>query len=583
MQVKIYDVNNNELPCEIKCVKDGLFFRHSFVYLGKKPTCIKNAAYEIVNHQIPSEAEFYAESYNMLSQYYGTIENPKSMTNYTDAGHYKLPTKDGFFTAYSLFVTYTETPVMYAFTSTYRFVGKIHFNETQLMLEQDLCGIEIQPGAEVFLEEIFIGAGKANDLFALVGDRLRSHHPMLPYPSAPLGWCSWYCFGPDCTTDDVIHNMEKTLDTFSVTEENPFFIQIDDGYQAYMGDYLDISDLFDDFDGLIQLIHEKGCQPALWVGPFIAQAESKLYQEHPEYFVMDEDGKPLCSADCSFGGWRRGPWYMIDGTNPDVLTYLKYLFATLRQKYGIKYFKLDANIWGAFPFGKRYDTSKTYVEGYRDAMNAIVEGAGAGAFILGCNAPMWASIGVVHGMRVGGDISRVFHNFKTLHDENSHRNWQHGKLWINDPDCIVTINMPGQKQLMGDGTIVHNGTSVAENEFAFHRTAILATGGMVLSGDDMVHIPQAQLSYIKKIMAMPRVAAVYDDNTHTLGRQQVEGGTVITVFSPTEQARTTHISLASNCDVYDFWTEEKLYENVCEFEVSLAAQDGKAFFAKNLS
>ncbi len=135
---------------------------------------------------------------------------------------------------------------------------------------------------------------------------------------------------------------------------------------------------------------------------------------------------------------------------------------------------------------------------------------------------------------------------------------------------------------MGDVKIVHNGTSVAENEFAFHRTAVLATGGMVLSGDDMVHVPDTQISYIKKIMAMPRVAAIYDDNTHTLGRQQVEGGTVITVFSPTEQVRTTLVSLASNCDVYDFWTNEKLYENVCEFEVSLAAKDGKAFFAKYL-
>ncbi len=580
MNVRIYDVNNNELNCEIKKHIENDFTRFSFTYKGSENVCIRNAVFNTVEHGLSADTEFYAESYNMLSQYYGTIKKPVSMTDYTDSGHYKLPSKDGFFTAYSLFIAYAQVAVIYAFTSANRFVGKINFNEKELILEQDLCGIEIKPDEEIFLEEILIKSGSANELFEIVGNRLSEHHPMPEYKVAPLGWCSWYCFGPECTTNDVVNNMEKALDTFTITKENPFFIQIDDGYQAYMGDFLDIADTFEDFGGLIDLIHKKGCQPALWVAPFIAEADSKLFKEHPEYFVIGEDGTPLCSADCSFGGWRRGPWYMIDGTNPAVLEYLKNLFSTLRKRYGIKYFKLDANVWGALPFGKRYDNTKTYVEAYRNAMNAIIEGAGDGAFILGCNAPMWASIGVVHGMRVGGDVSRDFHNFKTLHDENSHRNWQHAKLWINDPDCIVTINMPGIKQLLGDGTIVQNKSTVSENEFAFHRTAILATGGMILSGDDMVHIPDTQISYIKKIMAVPRIAAVYDDNTRTLGRQKIEGGTIITAFSPTQEGRTTLVKLEANCDVYDFWSGEKLYENVAEFEVKLLAHDGNAFFAK---
>ncbi len=581
MKIQIFDTVGNILDCTISEHRDGDYLRHSFTYHGSENICVGRAMYESIAHGFLPDTKIYAEGYNMLSQTLGTISQPTDMTNYSDTGHYKLPTREGYFTAYSLLVAYAQPDYVMAFTSTYRFVGKIHFSATEIIAEQDLCGIEISPNQTITLEELYIAIGNANELMENVGNRLNHHHPIQSYPSHPLGWCSWYCFGPECTTENVKDNMAKAKDSFTFRKKTPFFIQIDDGYQAYMGDFLTISKFFPDFDGLITSIHDSSCEPAIWVAPFIAQKESELYNTHPEYFVMGEDGKPLSSDKCSFGGWREGPWYMIDGTNPAVLAHLKSLFATLRSKYGIKYFKLDANMWGALPFGKRFDNTKTYIEAYRDAMVAILEGAGEGSYILGCNAPMWASAGVVHGMRTSGDISRVFKNFKMLHEENSHRNWQNGKLWLNDPDCVVTINND-KHMVQPDGSIVEKSTSVTEDEFAFHRTAILATGGAILAGDDMCRMGDTQIGYIRKLLSAPKVSAVYDDYTHTLGRQTVDGGSIITLLQPLDEGKSICVKLKKSCDVYDFWTDELLHQSVSEFTVTLNAHDGKAYYAKEL-
>ena len=75
---------------------------------------------------------------------------------------------------------------------------------------------------------------------------------------------------------------------------------------------------------------------------------------------------------------------MLDGTNPAARQYLTHVFKTMREEWGVKYFKLDANMWGALPFGQRFEKNRTCVEAYRIGMKAILEGAGSDSFLLGC-------------------------------------------------------------------------------------------------------------------------------------------------------------------------------------------------------
>ena len=126
--------------------------------------------------------------------------------------------------------------------------------------------------------------------------------------------------------------------------------------------------------------------------------------------MKGDDGKPLPADKVTFGGWRRGPWYALDGTNPEVQKHLENVFRTMRQEWGVTYFKLDANFWGAMHGGRLHDPKATRIEAYRRGMQAVLRGAGD-SFILGCNHPIWPSFGLIHGSRSSGDIKRTWDDF----------------------------------------------------------------------------------------------------------------------------------------------------------------------------
>ena len=68
-------------------------------------------------------------------------------------------------------------------------------------------------------------------------------------------------------------------------------------------------------------------------------------------------------------------------------------------------------------------------------MAANRRGSG-GAFFLGCNHPLWPSLGETHGPRSSMDVQRSWSKFTRLGRENLLRNRQNNLLWWNDPDCV---------------------------------------------------------------------------------------------------------------------------------------------------
>jgi alpha-galactosidase len=204
-----------------------------------------------------------------------------------------------------------------------------------------------------------------------------------------------------------------------------------------MGDWLETGSAFGgNVQRVLAEIRRRGFQPAIWVAPFIAEEASHVFQQHRDWFVKDDRGAPLRSDRVTFGGWRHGPWYALDGTHPEVQRHFEQLFHTMRNAWGCTYFKLDANFWGAIHGGRFHDAHATRVDAYRRGMQAILRGAGD-AFILGCNHPLWPSIGVVHGSRSSNDIKRAWDRVCSTARQNLRRNWQNGRLWWNDPDAIV--------------------------------------------------------------------------------------------------------------------------------------------------
>ena len=524
---------------------------------------------------MPPDTMLYGEGFQMLSQTGGTLGAPADFSQYTDAKHYRIAEAEQ---ARSFYGLMTLTPpgqgtTLCAFTSCARFSGRFRLSPGgpapdgrkgggpaqaayRLTAVIDTEGLPLPAGETWELEELMVRSGADRGrLLDELGDALLRHHPRLiapgtaqgRYSSPPTGWCSWYCFGPRVTAQQVLDNLDAIADRYPTLR----YVQIDDGYQSAMGDWLATGAAFGgNVRTVLDQIRRRGFEPAIWVAPFVAEAESSVFKEHADWFVKDAEGVPLRSDRVTFGGWRRGPWYVLDGTHPAVQDHFEHVFKTMRQEWGCTYFKLDANFWGAIHGGVFHDARATRVEAYRRGMQAILRGAGD-AFLLGCNHPVWPSLGLVHGSRSSNDIKRSWDRVMTTARQNLSRNWQNGRLWWNDPDAVVLSD------------------ELTDAECRFHATAMFASGGMMLSGDDLTTLPAPRAAMLRKLLPATGVAAEFDDETLRVGHVRLPDADMVCLFNWDDVPRTLTVRLRAAGDVTDHWTGESLgrRQGVLSFEM----------------
>lgn len=251
-------------------------------------------------HGFSADTAFYGDGYQKLTQYKGTVKKFKTFTGYSDKGHYKMPQTNGFETVYNyaLFGNGKNT-VLIGAASCNRFRTEIRVNESQIQIVQCLENLEFQKDETVDLEDMVILKGERNAILKKFAEILSQNHPVKKYLEIPVGWCSWYCIGPNISEKDIFDNLKV------IKKKTPQlkYIQIDDGFQPYMGDWLLTSDKFNrPMKEICQDIKKAGFEPAIWLAPFIASKKSRLLKEHPDYFVQDENGKPLCCEGVTFQG-----------------------------------------------------------------------------------------------------------------------------------------------------------------------------------------------------------------------------------------------------------------------------------------
>lgn len=499
------------------------------------------------------QTKVYGEGYNKLAQYSGTIDKMEMSGSLGDHEHYRFHKPSDLNKVYNMIIF--DNQLLIGFSSCKRFSGSFLFSESVFKICLDLEGISISPNETIDLESLCVIEKNRNEALESFAEMISLNHERLKWNEVPTGWCSWSVYGPDVTEADVMGN----LDAIERSGLKLDYIQIDDGYQPHMGDWLKHTNKFK--GGVKQLCHkitDRGYKPAVWVAPFIAEEASDLFIQHPDWFVKDDFGKPLPSSDVSFGGWRCGPWYMLDGTHPKARKYLTHVFKTMREEWGVTYFKLDANMWGALPYGVRYKRNSTCVQAYRMGMEAIIEGAGSDSFILGCNAPMWPSLGLVHGMRITMDNHRSWSTFKLLASECFPRNWQNDRLWINDPDTVLLTNHK-LDILDPAGTSNEEKKLVTDDEFVFNAVYTLASGGMVLSSDNVMNYTEVEIDRLKRLLPASGVAAVFGDDTYTVGRIDHGDHTIICIFNYTDEVRTYDIMVKTNEKSFDYFTNEQLH------------------------
>ena len=227
-----------------------------------------------------SDTPCYGEGYSKLAQYKGTVGDFTMFGKHGDHEHYRLPVKEGWNQCYNmlLFTPAVGEALLLGFASCHRFGGIFRFNKEQLHILLNCEDIVLQPGETIALEQFFMESGDKNKVLEAFGEAICRNHPMLEIKEIPTGWCSWLVYGPNITEQNICANMMAIKERGLALK----YIQIDDGYQPHMGDWLSVTDKFNGgIRKICAVIKKAGFEPAIWVAPFIAEEGSKLFGEHP--------------------------------------------------------------------------------------------------------------------------------------------------------------------------------------------------------------------------------------------------------------------------------------------------------------
>lgn len=248
------------------------------------------------------------------------------------------------------------------------------------------------------------------------------------------GYTSWYNYY-NRINEEIIN---RDLDSIANQDSKFDCFQIDDGYQESIGDWLttDKNKFPNGMKVVADSIHSKGLLAGLWLAPFAAVKKSKLFTEHPDWFIKDKKGRPY-NTGANWGGF-----YSLDIYNEGARNYLKHVFDVVLNEWGYDLVKLDF-LYGACVLPMH---NKTRGEIMCDAMDLIRECCGD-KLILGCGAPMMPAFGKVDYCRIGADVELSWKNIKNKTREDVStphticntifRRHLDGRAWRNDPDVFM--------------------------------------------------------------------------------------------------------------------------------------------------
>lgn len=355
-----------------------------------------------------------------------------------------------------------------------------------------LDGIPIGPGEELGLDPFWVAAGDPGRMYsafaALWGGLARAR---IATDSEP-GWSSWYQYFGSPTPDAIRANLRLAA------ERDLRTVQIDDGYQRSIGEWLDVRAGWDPLSELSAEIERAGVRPGIWTAPFLVGERGPIASRHPEWLLRHKNGHPVRAHP---GGKHWGGWALaLDATHPAVLEHVREVAAALASQ-GFTYQKADFCYAAALP-GRHHDPSATRAQALQRGLQAVRDGIGDESFLLACGCPRGPAVGVVDAMRVSPDTGPHWQprpgEAPAGYEESAPclanalrasllRAPLHRRLWINDPDCLllrpsITELVPWQRRLAAD--------------------AVSGLGGFLMVSDDLDLYGSEEWSRLRQLMSL---------------------------------------------------------------------------------
>lgn len=252
-----------------------------------------------------------------------------------------------------------------------------------------------------------------------------------------VGYSSWYNYYQDINESII----ERDLDSIIKSDVKSDIFQIDDGWERYVGDWCETDPAKFPYGlkVITNKIHSFGMKAGLWLAPFTVEKQSKIYKEHPDWIIKDENGIPF------EGGSNWSGFYGLDIYNPEVREYVEKVFDIVFNTWHFDLVKLDFLYCACL----KPIHNKTRGEIMADGMKWLRKIC-KGKLILGCGVPLGPAFGRVDYCRIGCDVSLSYDDIlpmKLIHNERNStkktmvdtvfRRQLSNRAFLNDPDVFL--------------------------------------------------------------------------------------------------------------------------------------------------
>lgn len=258
-------------------------------------------------------------------------------------------------------------------------------DQRDIHLISDVKGIELLDGESLTVLD-----------YRLYYDYAEGRHAFeLDYPEKKIeklfGYTSWYNYYQNINEEIILRDLEALDNRFNI-------FQIDDGYETFVGDWLDVDPVKfpNGLAPIVKKIHEKGFKAGLWLAPFVAESNSKTFKEHKDWFKKTKKGTFVKAG----GNWSG--FYSIDLDNKEAVAYIKKCLKHYMDM-GFDFFKLD--FLYAVGLDSYQGMSRCMVQ--REAYHLLRETL-KDKLILGCGANIINSYEAFDYLRIGPDVSLIF-------------------------------------------------------------------------------------------------------------------------------------------------------------------------------
>ena len=365
-------------------------------------------------------------------------------------------------------------------------------NRLKMAVRANFYGVTVEPGQKAPTDLAAIFAASAPlDALETMAELMAKCGPTPRKLTPPIGWNSWYAIRMGLTEELTMANAGVIAKRFLPLGMDLVLLahgwQVDD----ICGDWdVDRAAFPSGFKKVSENLAKMGLKTGVWVAMSEVSGNSRLFKEHPEWMLRDQNGKP---APTWRWFWKPNPLeYALDATQAgaydDVVKKLR-RFVNDGAVY------LENDFFGSCGSTAMAPASPNLARGWMPQvrmMAALREGIGLGSYLRPCGAHPLIAQGMVDGVYQTNDYLDagpttwpvLAAQFKT----------SAGQFWVdrlyNHTSCDLSIRAQG-------GT----------EECQVRTMMQFFSGSSIMFSDDLTKLPEERLVMMEKCMPGLTVAA----------------------------------------------------------------------------